>query len=119
MESFTWIELAVADAHVTEMLLDTSNIQSQKILTTESSDNHTKTLIQSLSEKYSEVFSQLNFLTVEYLPSQYFTNLGVFAKEDIEEDSSLLLDGFLSKLPLVLNCLNEQMFVFSGTKAIN
>ena len=69
------------------------------MLVSEALGNYNEKLADCLSEKYLEAFSQFNFAPVEYLPSQKFTNLGVFARKDIGVDTRLLLPGFLAELP--------------------
>ena len=99
MIKFTWKELAIADAYVTNQMFDNSQVQSHKVLIPNSSDKINKNLVDLMTEKYAEACIDFEFRPVDYLPSLRYTNLGVFAKKEIEKESFINLDGFLAKLP--------------------
>ena len=99
MESFTWKELAHADAVATSKTIDNPKVISHKVILAHSGDHVNEKLIDCLCEMYRKSCEDFVFAPVEYLPPQRYTNLGVFAGSDIETGSPIQLFGFLAKLP--------------------
>ena len=104
MENYNWKELAFADAVATSSLLDNSEITSHKVLYPGASDIINQKLVDCLSEKYEDSLADFIFAPVDYLPQRHtnlgaFTNLGVFARKDIEVGTCIPLVGLLATLP--------------------
>ena len=99
MESFTWKELAHADAVARSNIIDDAKVISHNIILADSGDNVNQRLVECLCECYRKSCEDFVFDPVDYLPPQRYTNLGVFARSDIETERYIQLFGFLAKIP--------------------
>ena len=98
MTLVTWKELALVDAELTNALIDNEEVHSHKVLDPGHSRTLNTTLHAMLEKEYEETLLNFEIKPVHYLPEQKFTNLGVFAKSDIEANSELSLRGVMAEI---------------------
>ena len=98
MTLVTWKELALVDAELTNALIDNEEKHSHKVLDPGHSRTLNTTLHAMLEKEYEETLLNFEIKPVHYLPEQKFTNLGVFAKSDIEANSELSLRGVMAEI---------------------
>ena len=98
MTFYTWRELALADAVLTNVLFDNEEVHSHKVLFPGDRCTLNTTLHALLEKEYKETLLHFEIKPVNYLPDQKFTNLGVFAKSEIEANCELSLRGFMAEI---------------------
>lgn len=98
----SWRELAAADAAVTSRFVDTSVVKSHKVPLKEHNPLN-ELLVTQLSDSYLKTFQNFAIREVNYLPKQNFTNLGIFALDDLKGNDLLDVVGFLAELPCNAN----------------
>ena len=98
MSAFTWKELALADAVATKDLIDKKGVHSHKVLELTFRQKVNPILLKLLKKEYLDTLKHFKISTVDYLPRQKFTNLGVFALSDIDAGCEIPLIGFLAEI---------------------
>ena len=98
MSKYSWKELALADAKVTAELLDGCGVMSHKVLQA-NEKNEFRELEDQLTEEYQASMKDFSFQRVQYLPEKRYTNLGVFARRDVEKGIEMKLSGLLADIP--------------------
>ena len=100
MQNFTWDELALADEKATSVMIDCNDVRSHKVLTADEKSCNSQ-LVSRLTKEYTASLNDFDFVPVNYLPQTSHTNLGIFAKRDLEEGSDLHLMGFLADITAI------------------
>ena len=100
VKNFNWKMLAAVDASLTSEVIDSCGIRTHKIQT-EFTANEDSVIVESyLRTQYLTAKNTLSFKPVNYLTSENYTPMGVFAKKPFPEGSKIDgLTAFLSKMP--------------------
>ena len=100
VKNSNWKMLAAVDASLTSELIDSFGFRTHKIHTQLTSDEDSEIVESFLRTQYLTAKNTLSFKPVNYLTSENYTPMGVFAKKPFTKGSKIDgLTAFLSKMP--------------------
>ena len=117
--SLSWRSLAVIDGEIVEKCLNSDGVKAHKIDVAAEyrhPENGSDAVQRFLEREYQKSFQVVKFQSVSYLPSDSFSQIGLFASSDIKSTSFIPgVSGFLSLLPDEEHLVNVNDFSLIAT----
>ena len=119
----TWRQLAKIDYSLTIRWVDREGVRSHKIVVDEELDENegTAALRCFLDEEYGKSIESVNYQVVNYLPSESFKQIGLFAESEIAKGE--VINGVVGYLAEIEDCdivddYNDMSVIYSKLKNI-